>query len=283
MAVLLLRWPPEDRLFGIPVSLTRTDRRLDWARPARDLDDWLDSVDLWILEDVKQWVSSPRPPPSRRAVDEHIELSEPTWPDDRRFYLQVNESIHTETTLLEDLAVVGLDARTRLAAEAAGTLLAWTFAYENNSTGSPIMGHSTIIRDADGEIRLVEVVLGIDVPATVAVELVRAATHTAAEGETLAVVIAKSVAADLRHIHPDTLRITGFRPGAASGLRVETDFLAEDIELANKLLQAELAHPSRWGDNRDRAGRYLPKSQTSRLLHRLRDGKSGTPPRMYAG
>ena len=278
-AVLVFRWPPEDRLFGVPVSLTRIERRLGWDQPAPDLDDWLDSVDLWIMEEVSNGF---RHRGRRRAVDDYIELTKPSWPDDQRFHLQVNGHIDTDTTILEDLAVAGLDARAALGAQDAGTLLAWTFAYENNSIGMPIVGHSTIIRDSSETARLVDVVLGVDVPATVAVELVRAATHAAAEAGARAVDAPETLAFDLRRLHPDVCRITGFRPGPA-GLRVDTNFLTEDAALASSLLQAELVHPGRWGDDRDRAGRHIPNSRARRFLHRLRYGKAGTPPRVYAG
>ena len=89
-AVLMFRWPPGNRLFGVPVSLTRTDRRLDWDRPAHDLEEWLESVDLWLMEDVENYFNYRA---RRRAVDDYIELGQPNWPMDERFYLQINERL----------------------------------------------------------------------------------------------------------------------------------------------------------------------------------------------
>lgn len=273
-AVLMFRWPPEDRLFGVSVSLTRIDRRLDWNRPAADLEEWLESLDLWITEDVDNGY---RYRARRSAVDDYIELRQPPWPMDERFYLQVNERIERDWTLVEH-ADDGLDAGIALAAQDSGTLLAWTFAYENNSSGSPVVGHSTIAWDGPDVARLIHLVLRDDVPATVAAELVRSATHAAAEAG--AQVVVSDV--DLGTCHPDLAAITGFRPGH-EGMRVGTDLLTEDADLAERLLDEALAEPGRWGDNRDRSGRYLPNSRIGRALHRLRHGTSGRPPRLYVG
>lgn len=70
-AVLMFRWRPRLHLFGVPVSLTQTHRRLDWDQPAEHLDDWLESVDLWLMEDVENG-SLYRA--RRRRVDDYIEL-----------------------------------------------------------------------------------------------------------------------------------------------------------------------------------------------------------------
>jgi hypothetical protein len=52
-AVLMFRWRPYPYLFGVPISLTKTDRRLDWDQPAADLDEWVDSIDLWRMETLE--------------------------------------------------------------------------------------------------------------------------------------------------------------------------------------------------------------------------------------
>lgn len=272
-AVFLFRWAPQKRLFGVPVSLERTDRRLDWDQPASDLDEWLESVDLWLMEDVENGYSFRA---RRRLVGDYIELRTPSWPSDERFYLQLNDRIEDDWTLL-DPTEGNVDAGTALAAQERGALLAWTFAYENNSSGRPVVGHSTVIRDDGDTARLVELVLVDEgVPATVAVELVRYATHAAAAAgfETVASDI------DLFAWHPDLPAITGFTSGP-EGLRVKTDFLTENPMLADRLLSSALAEPGQWGADRDRSGRYLPKSKVGRLLHRLRYGPSGSPPRFF--
>jgi hypothetical protein len=274
-AVLMFRWPPEDRLFGVPVSLNRIDRRIDWDRPAHHLEEWIESVDLWLMEDVENGY---RYRARRRAVDDYIELRQPNWPMDERFHLQVNERIEQDWTMLQDITDTVLDARVALAAQDRGALLAWTFAYENNATGGPIVGHSTVTWDGADGARLVDMSLGDSVPATVAVDLVRHATHAAAEAG--AQVVTSDI--DLASWHPDLPKISGFRLGNA-GMTVDTDFLAEDPELATGLLQTALADPGPWGGDRDRSGRYLPNSRIGRLLHRLRHGESGAPPRLYAG
>lgn len=273
-AVLLCRWPPEDRLFGVPLSLTRTDRRLDWDRPAKDVDEWIESIDLWLMEDVENGF---RFRARRRAVDDYIELRVPAWPADERFYCQVKERIDPDWTLLQDIGTT-LDARVALAAQARGALLAWTFAYENNSTGTPVVGHSTITWDGAEVARLLNVSVAEAVPVTVVVDLVRLATHTAAEAGPR-VVVAET---DLARWHPKLPDITGFR-ASDLGSAMDTDFLAEDPDLATELLRTALADPGRWGHDRDRSGRRLPGSRVGRLLHRLRHGEAGTAPQMYAG
>src|SRR5215213_1926651 len=97
-ALHMFRWPPEDRQFGVPVSLARIDRRLDWDRPASNLEGWLESVDVCIMEDVDNGY---RYRARRRALDDYIELRQPTWPMDERFYLQVNERVERDWTLLD--------------------------------------------------------------------------------------------------------------------------------------------------------------------------------------
>lgn len=213
-AVLMFRWPPGNRLFGVPVSLTRTHRRLDWDRPAHDLEERLGSVDLWLMEDVENFYPYRA---RRRAVDDYIELGQPNWPMDERFYLQINERLEQDWTLLQDITSTVLDARIALAAQDKGTLLAWTFAYENNATGGPIVGHSTVTWDGPHGARLVDMSVGDSVPATVAVDLVRHATHAAAEAG--AQVVASDI--DLATWHPDLPKITGFRPGN-TGTTVDT-------------------------------------------------------------
>ena len=248
-AVLMFRWPPEDRLFGVPVPLAPIDGRFAWVRSTTNLDDWLELVDLWIMEDVDNGY---RYRARRHAVDDYIELREPAWPADGRFYLQVDQRIDQNWTLLGGTDGCG-DAAIALAAQDKGALLAWIIAYENNPTGTPIVGHSTVTRDGPDVARLVDLVTGDNVPATVSVELVRYATHTAAEAG--AQTVLSDV--DLHAWHPDIPSITGFRP-SDEGMRVATDFLAEDAALADSLFEAALADPGRWGDDTDRSDSYVP-------------------------
>lgn len=77
-AVLLLRIEAHPPIFGVRVRLDDTTRRLDWDYPATDLDDWLDSVVLWLMEDVENWFASGA---SRTARNDHVELGPQVWPD----------------------------------------------------------------------------------------------------------------------------------------------------------------------------------------------------------
>ena len=115
-----------------------------------------------------------------------------------------------------------------------------------------------------------------------ALELVRAATHAAAERGAQTVKALGPVVTYLRSLHPDIPHIAGF-DADPKGYVVTTDFLAEDPVLADSLLQECLGQPGPWGGDRDVAGRYLPNSRLLRVLHQLRYGKFGFPPRVFAG
>ena len=54
-ALVLLELGQYPQLFGVRVPLTKTDQRLDWDHPATSLEDWLESVHLWLMEDVENW------------------------------------------------------------------------------------------------------------------------------------------------------------------------------------------------------------------------------------
>ena len=259
------------QLFGVPLSLTRTDRRLDWDQPARDLDEWLESVDLWIMEDVDNgFEHSGR----RRRVDDYIELRDPGWPWDSRYCPGAIGPGDTESWLrVPFVQRDGLDPDPAVQRREAKTLLAWAMSYENNSTGSPYLAQATVVwvRPEEAEIDHVEIADGV--PATLVIDLIREATHAAAGAGATRVITRLS----LPH-----LDILGFRP-RGDHLAVATTFLDEDFDAAEAVLRAELANPGLWGRDRDRENRYLPISQVGRLIHRLRHGSSGTRRRTYIG
>lgn len=272
-AVLLFRWEPLADLFGVPVPLTKTNRRMDWDQPADGLADWLESVDLWLMEDVENgmlWHAA------RRRVDDYIELREPGWPSDGRFWVDVVPPEDTDAWLRTDfMQRDGLDPAAAVQRRHAGTLIGWVTAYENNSTGSPYVAQATVVHDRPGIAQLdtLEVVPGA--PASLMLDVVRAATHFAAERA------CGSVWTDLDVQHLD---LAGFRRDSADGrMVVDTAFLDEDPVAARELLHAELAQPTRWGRDRDQAGRYLPGTRLGRLIHRLRHGSTGARRRTYAG
>jgi hypothetical protein len=242
-AVLVFRWEPLPDLFGVPVPLRDTGRRLDWDRPAAGLRDWLESVDLWVMEDVENGFVSRA---ARRRVGDYIELREPGWPADDRFYVDVVAPGDRDAWLRTDFV----------------------------ANGSPYVAQATVVREdaRTAHLDLLEVVQ--DAPATLVLDVVRAAAHLAAE---------RGAATVWTDLELDHLELAGFRPAPRGRMVVDTAFLDEDPTAAADLLRAELARPSRWGEDRDRDGRYLPRTRLGRLLHRARHGKTGAPPRLYVG
>lgn len=275
-AVLIFRWEPLPDLFGVPVPLTQTHRRLDWDRPAADLAEWLESVDLWLMEDVENgmlWQAA------RRRVDDYVELRQPGWPIDHRFVVEVVAPTDRESWIRADfVARDGLDPGYAAQRRDVGTLIGWVTAYEDNSTGSPYVAQATVVHDRPGLAHLDTLQVMPGAPTSLVLDVVRAATHFAAERAYT------SVWTDLDLEHLEHLDLAGFRHDPGGGrIAVDTAFLDEDPVAANELLQAELAQPSQWGRDRDQAGRYLPTTRIGRLLHRLRYGAMGTRPRTYAG
>lgn len=271
-AVLMFRWRPHRQLFGVPVALTHTDRRMDWDQPAVDLDDWVESVALWLMEDVENgFLYRAR----RRLVDDYLELRGPDWPSDPRFYVDVVDPSDQDSWLRTDfVARDGLDPRPSVARREAGDLVAWCTAYEDNSTGSPYVGQATVVRETPTVARLDHLELTDDAPATLVLDIVRTATHAAADAGATTVVTSLA----LEH-----LDVAGFRPGPDGRLTVDTRFIDEDPDAAEALLRDALAQPGSWGRDRDRAGRVLPATWLGRLVHRLRRGQSGGRARTLAG
>ena len=274
-AVLMFRWPRHPHLFGVPVPLNETHRRMDWDHPADGLDDWIESVDLWLMEDVENgFVFRAR----RKRVDDYIELRGPDWASDERFYVDVTRRKDREDWLRVPFVVEsGLDAQVAVHRREQKTLISWVTAYENNASGHPYVGHATVVRASNGVATLDFVETAVGTPLTLELDIVRAATHSAGQsGFPL-------VATDPDVLQPEILEIAGFRTSEDGLLAVDTSFLDEDADAADGLLARELQDPGLWGRDRDVAGRYLPRSRPGRLWHRLRHGTSGASPRLYAG
>lgn len=271
-AMLMFRWKPHPHLFGVPVPLTRTDRRLDWDEPAVDLDDWLESVELWLMEDVENsYLYTAR----RRRVDDYIELRQPEWPTDSRFVVDVVDPGDRDSWLrVPYVSGDGLDPSRALERRKAGTLVAWITAYENNSTGMPYVGQAIVVRESATVARLEHTDVIENAPPTLVLDIVRTATHAAADAGAQTVI----TQLDLDH-----LDVAGFRRMPDGQLSVDTTFLAEDPDAAEAVHREALAVRGRWGRDRDQAGRYLPTSRIGRLLHLLRHRSSGRQPRVYAG
>ncbi|WP_345530062.1 hypothetical protein [Nocardioides endophyticus] len=266
-AVLMFRWD-EAQLYGVPLSLTSIDRRLDWDRPAHDLSEWLESVGLWLMEDVENgFIHRAR----RRLADGYVELRGPGWPSDLRFWVEaVGPRDHDAWLRVPFVQRDGLNPAPAVERRDAKTLVAWVTAYENNSSGSPYLAQATVIqtRPAVAEIDHIEFAAGV--PDTLILDVVRTATHAAA-----------GAASVITRLSLPQLAVAGFRP-QGDHQAVDTTFLDEDHDAAQALLDDELAKRGRWGRDRDEAGRYLPTTRVGRLGHRLRHGPNGTKKRTFA-
>lgn len=265
-AVLMFRWDGGGP-YGVPLSLTSIDRRLDWDRPAHHMDEWLESVDLWLMEDVENgFIHRAR----RRLADDYVELRGPGWPHDRRFWV---DTVGPEDEFAWLRAPVmqhdGLDPGPAAKRRDSRTLVAWVTAYENNSSGSPYLGQATVVHTRPGVAEIDHVECAAGVPDTLILDLMHAATHAAAEAGAAVVITRLS----LPH-----LAVAGFRPEGDYHV-LDTTFLDEDHDAAQRLLDDELAMPGPWGRDRDRAGRHLPTTPLGRLGHRLRHGLGGTQER----
>lgn len=267
----MFRWDRDPRLFGVPVPLTDITRRLDWDQPAADLDDWIESVDLWLLEDVENgFVHRAR----RHQVGHYIELREPGWPDDRRFYLDAVAPGDGDSWLrVPFMAEAGLDPAPAVALRDTGRLISWVTASEN-STGGPYVGHACVTWVDETTAFLEAMQISDGVPSTVPVDLASLAAHLAAAAGALKVVTALEL---------DRLELIGFRHTPEGTWVVDTSFLDEDPDGARALLEQSLESPGRWGQDRDLAGRHIPPGRLGRWMHRLRHGRTGSRPRRYVG
>ena len=274
--VLMVRWARDPRLYGIPVRLAETHR--DWYYrdlPVASTEEWLDSVEIGLMVRLGTgFRSSAR----RRLVSDYIELdAQGGWPSDDRFYCGVLPADDPYLPDLLDLPVTRmartLDTSPVMAARDAGRLLAWVRGHENNASGEPYVGQVVVSWTGERRAHLEHVELADEVPVTVLVELVHLAAHAAGEAGAMA------VTTDLQE--PE-LAIAGFVD--LDGRReADTGFLDEDPDGFARLVAEDRRRGSRWGQDRDAAGRYLPTTAAGRAWHRLRHGPSGSPPRRFAG
>lgn len=268
-AVLLLRLEAHPPVFGVRVRLDDTTRRLDWDHPATDLEDWLDSVGLWLVEDVENWYAFGA---SRTARHDHVELGPQVWPDDGRFEAYVEDASHVERLRGSVVAEVAPGAwaavEEALAADDVEAVVHVHDAGSSDTVGLALARRRGHVTD------LTHVWTAGGVPDSVVLVAVRVAARVAASHG------ATEVTTDLPLPHLDVL---GFRPDDAGGWRTDTRFLGEDRAAALAVITSSTADGGPWGRRRDRAGRVLPRGRLGRLLHRLRHGPTGAPRRFHAG
>lgn len=143
-------------------------------------DRWADDALTWLQEQLGTGLVMHG---ARRQDGDIIELTEPRWPSDNRFYadtiLPEGESDSYAWDAIDLFQDDGFDTTTVQALRAAGTLISWERSYFNNRTGSPYVGHAAIATiDADTA-ELVYCDTRPDVPVTVTLDLCLAAAHEA--------------------------------------------------------------------------------------------------------
>jgi hypothetical protein len=268
--VPLVRWDGDPRIYGIPISLADPRRDFYYDDPVDGDDEWLESVGLGLMVMLNTGF---RATARRRLVDDYIELRTiGGWPNDDRFYLSwFGRNFNQDRA--DCLRDEGLDPDLAVTLLKSGRLIAWLVAYENNSTGTPDVGQAVVSRGPTGGAILEMVELAPGVPESVMVDLAYFAAHAAAEQG------AATVATELAM---PALSLAGFQD--CDGRRLlDTSFLAADPDGARALLAASVAERGRWGDDRDIAGRHLPRSRIGRLLHLLRWGRTGRRLRVWVG
>ena len=270
-AVLVVQFDRDPSQYGIPISLTDTDHEYYYTDlPVAGEEEWLESVSIGLMVNLDTGL---RARARRRLVDDYIELREEGgWPEDNRFALQ---EVHPEfqTGVESGLREVGLDARPAARSCDESRLAVWMFAYENNSAGEPTVGQVVVSStgEASAELEHLEVTAGV--PAMVKLDLAYFAAHTAA---------ARGVRTISTTLADPELELIGFQDTRTGVRTLDTSFLGADPDGARALLQ-EGMNPGCWGQDRDRAGRYLPSTWLGRAWHRLRHGASGARPRIYVG
>lgn len=269
-ALLLLELGQHPQLFGVRVPLTKTDRRLDWDHSATSLEDWLESVHLWLMEDVENWYIYGA---TRSRRDGYIELALPAWPNDPRFEVYVDKPSDIEWlsgTLVADASAEAWEAVE--VAHSKGELVAVIHAHDSGSSDTLAVA---VVCRRGSDVHLADAWFTDHAPGSLVLAVIRAATHAGAD-------------AGAAHVHTvlalPHLDIAGFRPAdSRGGLVVDTDFMAEDPAVAAELVASAVEAGGDWGKQRDADGRLLPSGPLRRLRHRLRHGRSGAPRKFYAG
>lgn len=237
--ILRFRWVDDPHVFSSVV-----------APPTDDLDDPMTDLDERLGTGLVARAA-------RRRDGSDIELFEPGWPDDQRFYLsgvhpELDEDAYTRQAI-DFFEADGFSAATVRALQADGTLISWQRIYLNNRIGLPFVGHAAVAAVDSDTARLMFCETRPDVPETAAVDLCLAAAHEASWSG------ARRVITDLDEpVTLQALAIIGFRDGGP-GLVLDTDFLDADHHAYARLLQTTRRFfPSRDPRARIRAHRQSP-------------------------
>lgn len=242
--VLVVSWPTDARIYGIPIPLTDTRRDFYYRSRLADDDEWLDSVGLGLmvmLDTGFRWRAR------RTMVDNYIELrADGGWPSDDRFYMQFERASSRNLHGLADhLRADGLDPAAAMTAATNGRLLEWVLAYENNATGSPWVGQAVAVRRERGPTvdLTIETVSGT--PRFLDLDLAYFGAHAAADHGAAAVLLTEG---------ESLFEIAGFR-SIDGGMVLDTGFLESNPAESAAFLTSDTSGDPRWRRNGDGGGR----------------------------
>lgn len=209
---------------------------------------WADDALTWLQEQLGTGLVLRG---ARRRDGDIIELTEPGWLVDHRFYTDSIQPAGEPDRYAWDAIHLfqddGFDTTTVQALRSAGTLISWERSYLNNRTGSPYVGHAaTATVDADTA-ELVYCDTRPDVPRTVTLDLCLAAVHQASW---------RGARRVLTSLDDPILDVLGFRDHG-DGRELDTSFLDVDYASATWLLD----QTRRWRPSRDIRRRRQSRSR----------------------
>lgn len=250
-ALVMVTWTGDPHRYGIRVGFEDLTHEYYYTDLTVDsVEEWLDSVLLGLMIQTDTGL---RASAARLAGTGFVELrAEGGWPSDLRFYPMVlAPGDRHGWSCLPWVEASGIDPAVALAHREAGALVAWVLMYENNITGTPYVAQAVVTRDEQepttAHVEILEVVDAM--PDWALVDLAHLAAHVATEKGALRVTTDH---------HLPELRLAGFVGDPRSRRTLDTAFLDTDPAGAAALLETSLG-VGRWGQDRDAAGRYLPR------------------------
>lgn len=217
---------------GAPIPLGDTSVGFYYEDPVSSTEEWLGALDTGLAVQLDTgFVSRAR----RVLVGDYIELRDPSWPDDQRFFVGgVGPGDGLAWLRVRYVPAAGLDPAPAVSLRAAGRLLIWVTAYENNRQGYPYVGQATVAWHGEGVASLETLEVSDGVPATVVVALAHCAAHAAGAAGALTVITSLDL---------DELDLVGFQRTSEGVRSVDTSFLNQDPDGAADLLRQALLRP----------------------------------------
>lgn len=207
----------DSHVFAIAIPLVAAAEGMLTGMPVDTPEQWASEVGWWLNEQLDTGFVARA---GRRLVDGRLELAAPSWPDDRRFYLQTaDESNGLGWNRADEMVSSGLDPALARTLRSRGSLISRVTAVVDSRSLGPIVGQATVAWESGTTARLASCEAAAGAPASVSLSLMHAALRQAA------VAGADSVVSSVATPYADLL---GFRPGPDGELAVDTAFVDED-------------------------------------------------------